>query len=186
MPLTLITTPGAADANSYADLDEAAAYNESRLYADAWADFDNKEAALIMATRLLDGLVIWTGAAASATQSLCWPRSGMLSRNGFAIPNDEIPTELKEACAEYARQLTVKDFSADDDVIVSGIQSLRAGSVSLSFKDRSADAQKLIGLYPDVTSLRNIPDAVIYLLVPSWYTRAVQEGSVPSFFKVIG
>lgn len=170
---TLITTPGAANANSYATVAEADTYHEGRLHDEAWDDVDDKEAALIWAATLLDGWMVWTGSATfPATQALTWPRTGMLNRNGFAIGSTVIPNELKNAQSELARQLALSDLTANDDVVNKNITSLRAGSVALSFgqKDHSRD---YLGVWPDVSATigMGLPDAVRILLVPSWYTR---------------
>jgi hypothetical protein len=187
--LTLVATPGATDANSYATVDEADAYYESRLYADGWlASGVNKAAALVMATRLLDGFFTWTGDAATqrqssrlpkfafftwtgtpstAGQALCWPRTGMLSRNGGMIASGEVPNALKNATTELAGQLLLADRTVDNDIEAMGITSLKAGPVSLSFKD--------------LVENKVMPDAVLLLLVPSWYVKS----AVPPIFEVL-
>ncbi len=166
--MALVTTPGAADANSYATIAEADAYHTGHLYASGWnsAASGVKEAALVMATRLLDAMPgAWTGAASSEVQALGWPRTGMLSRNGFEIGSGIIPNNLKNAEAEFARQLIGSDLTESNSIVAQGITSLSAGPVSLSFAQsqeqylalRQKDAQNAI-----------IPDAVRMLLVPSW------------------
>jgi hypothetical protein len=168
---TLIATPGAVDANSYATVLEADTYHDSRLHATDWtgASVSTKTVALIMATRLLDALYDWTGAISSITQALLWPRVGMYRRTGasggwnpsigwygsaYAIPSDAIPVELKNATAEFARQLIVADRSLDNDVETQGIKGLRAGPVELQFKD---------GVEAKV-----VPDAVYLMLPAEW------------------
>jgi hypothetical protein len=79
----------------------------------------------------------------------------MLYKTGAMIPSGEVPQALKDATAEFARQLMVTDRTADNDVEAQGISSLSAGPVSLAFKDT---------IYPKV-----VPDAVMNLLVPTWY-----------------
>jgi hypothetical protein len=187
--ITLVATPGAADANSYATVEEADAYYDSRLYADGWlASGVNKAAALAMASRLLDGFFTWTGDAATqrqssrlpryafftwtgapstAEQALCWPRQGMYSRNGYLIASGEIPNALKNATAELAGQLLTADRTVDNDIEAMGITSLKAGPVSLSFKD--------------LVENKVMPDAVLLLLVPSWYVK----NAVPSLFEML-
>jgi hypothetical protein len=114
---TIIATPGAVDANSYETLVEAQAYFDAHLYASAWASADQatKEKALIMAARLLDAWFEWTGGASTSTQALGWPRTGMLSRNGYEIADDAIPQDLKNA--------------------QSGITEVKAGPVAVKFKE---------------------------------------------------
>jgi hypothetical protein len=169
---TLNATPGAEDANSYATVQEANAYHDSRLHSEDWtaADVGTKTVALIMATRLIDSLYDWTGDIASGQQALLWPRVGMSRRTGsgrsgwnpgagwyggaYPIASDVIPPELKNATAEFARQLIGEDRSADSDIETQGLKSLRAGPVSLEFKGDVA---------PKV-----VPDAVYHLIPEDW------------------
>ena len=160
--MPLVTTPGAADADSYASVVEMDDYHADHLYATAWTALTSGEkvAAGIMATRLLDAMPrAWTGSAVNSTQALGWPRSSMLSRNGFAISITAIPTPLKNAEAELARQLAEENLLETDTVVAKGILSLRAGPVALTFKETRDSDDALLAM---------IPDAVIALLVPSW------------------
>lgn len=193
MALTLIATPGASNANSFLTLAEAVAYYEGRLEVPEWEDADSQEALLVMATRLLVAsysplrkLVrvsppgqsyylirpTWTGAPTTTTQRLPWPRSGMYDRNGVAIADTVVPQDLKEATAELAGHLAKGDRSFDNDAAVQGISSVKAGSVSVSFRD-GADATKLI------------PDVVFDLLVPSWLTDEIIEQANKAEFDVV-
>ena len=115
-------TVGGANANSYLTLAEAQAYFDTRLPVAGWDDADDQNVLLIMATRTLDRLLTpyktlftmngrnyyrvrpqWTGAAATQTQRLAWPRTGMFDANGFAIASNVIPEDLKFATAEIRR-----------------------------------------------------------------------------------
>lgn len=169
MTLTLVTTPAAADANSYATLADGDAYHEGHLYSDLWtaAASGEKIAALVMATRLLDALPgAWTGAASTAEQALGWPRGSMLSRNGYSIPSGEIPAALKWAEVEYARQLLGSDLTETNTIQAQGITRLKAGSVELSFKDPMSEHDAAIPANRALAGM--VPDAVVMLLVPSW------------------
>lgn len=166
---TLVATSGSPIANSYTTLVEADAYHDARLASTDWTSGVSpatKTVALITATRLLDAMYVWSSYATyPLTQKLQWPRVGMLKRNGQDyVGNDEIPPELKDAVAEFARQLIVSDRSLDSDIEAQGITSIRAGSVALTFKDL---------VVPKV-----VPDAVINLLVPSWGFVKTQSASV--------
>lgn len=155
--MALDPTIGGAAADTYATLAEADAYMEARLHTTVWdaATDPNKEKALKMAARLLDVNVKWTGAAVDETQARVWPRSGMFTRNDFAIAEDAIPTDLKNAQIEFAQQLLSADRSLDSDIEVQGITKIKAGTVELGFRD-------------DVKA-KVVPDAVKNMLVPSWY-----------------
>lgn len=185
MPLTLVATPGAANANSYLTEAEADDYFEARLpLATPWDEADSKAALLVMATRTIDAMFrgtkilvqaygsieahylvrrTWTGAPALTTQRLAWPRSGMFDQNGNTIATSVIPEDLKFATAELAGQLGLGDRTLDNDVAVQGITSVKAGSVAVTFRDGSILSQVL-------------PQAVIDLILPSWYTEEQEEG----------
>jgi hypothetical protein len=194
MAATIVETPGSATANSYETVAEATAYFETRSpLATPWEDQDNQAALLIMGTRVLDAMFrgtkiyvqasgstpahylvrrAWTGAPATTTQRLAWPRTGMLDQNGNAIDSAVIPQDLKDALAELAGQLGLTDRTLDNDVAVQGITSVRAGSVSVSFRDGSILSQV-------------IPEAVLNLIPPSWYTEEQELGVSPFLLEVM-
>jgi hypothetical protein len=119
------------------------------------ATSDQKTAAILWATLLMDRLWYWYGYPTDAIQALLWPRGGMLERNGWEyVDIHTIPTELKQATSEFARQLLVSDRTGDSDVETQGITSVRAGSVAVTFKD-------------SVFS-KAVPDAVFNLIPANW------------------
>ncbi len=140
MPLILIAETGAgiAGANSYATVAEADSYHEGRLHASAWtaAIQATKEAALVMATRFLDGNVEWLGRRIDIDQALAWPRQGAIW-DGHAVPCDLLPRPVKNAASELARLLIGADLQADQDA--DNISSLNLGQSALvvEFKDSS-------------------------------------------------
>lgn len=184
MPIEIISTPGAANANSFASREEVNAYFAHRLPLDPpWVTTgDSAAVKIIMAARIIESyfsgkrtlirptkkgegepyFIIgpsWTGEIATSTQSLSWGRIGMFDHLGRVIATGVIPSRLKEAQAELAGQLGIDDRTLDNDIIASGISSIKASSVEIKFRDGfSAD------------SLNLLPTAVIDLLVPSWYT----------------
>lgn len=184
MSVIIVATPGVANANSYETLVEAQAYFDARLVMAGWDDADDQSVLLVMATRILNayatgGRILvtpsngnpyyklrrqWSGTPATTTQALAWPRNGMFDANGNAIPNTVIPQALKDAESEMAGQLGTGDRTLDNDVIVQGLTSVRAGSVALSFKD--------------YIETRVLPDAVWLLMPSSWF---VDESIVPAW-----
>lgn len=172
MPADLIVTPGGPDTNSYADLAEADDYNSSRPFADSWASLtpEVKTSALLYAALLLDSTFLWTGNAATPEQQLCWPRVGMVTRNGFPIDPTTIPRELKMSQSEYARQLSVTDLTATNDALVQGISMVRAGSVMTSFSKTYTQSEMVALMNTNYAYLsKNVPDAARIILPPSWY-----------------
>ena len=114
---TIIATPGAANANSYATLVEADTYHTTRGHNSQWisASDETKETNLIWATRTLDANMEWYGQATNSTQALNWPRYGTADQNGYSIDQDVIPQALKDAQAELAFLLIVDDRTIADD-----------------------------------------------------------------------
>lgn len=171
--MALDATPGGANANSYLTVAEANAYMESRLFTTGWpatdagADLDTKERALKWATRTIDANVCFVGAASTSTQALKWPRTGMLDKNGFAIPSDVVPQDLKNATAELALRLIRSDLTLGSEVGVQGITKIKAGPVELQFKDE--------------ITLEAVPDGVTTLMVPSWLCETVTAGQTGGF-----
>lgn len=193
MPIEVIATTNAADANSFITLAEYAYYWERRLPLDPVTTLTGDVAArnVIMATRVLSMMVTakkvirwdqngdpyyytsraWTGEISTSTQALPWGRTGMYDRLGRAIASNVIPQELKDATSELAGQLELSDRTLDSDIIVQGITSVKAGSVALTFKENIA-AQVL-------------PDAVINLMPNSWFTdELIDYGIRESFLEV--
>jgi hypothetical protein len=168
MPVTtLVTTAGAANANAYCDIAFADQYHLNRPPAGTtWttALTDQKTAAILWATILLDRLWDWTGFVVDTTQVLLWPRQGMLMRTLVAyVPNDIIPIEIQQACAEYARQLLVSDLAGNNDIETLGLTSLRAGPVSFTFNG---------------TVAKPVPDTVYNLIPPTWGVVRSRVGGV--------
>ncbi len=155
----LVTTPGAANANAYVSLGVAEQYHSDRPAAGTtWAEASDEEktAAILWATKLLDSLIDWNGYVVDDVQALLWPRVGMTYPSGYFVPQDVIPIQLQHATAEYARQLLVSDRVADSGIETQGITSIKAGPVSLTFKDSVA--------------AKVVPDAVFHLIPRDWGT----------------
>ena len=133
MALTLIKEDGTGkvDANSYASAADGDAYHDGHLYASAWtaATTPNKEKALVMATRLIDGESQFNGFKLSDAQALQWPRDrcpdpdrsgnsivpGILSGSfglGTYVPSDIVPRAIISATCEMARELLITDRTA--------------------------------------------------------------------------
>lgn len=119
--MTLTATPGAADADSYADMTYLDAYHADRGYA-AWAAATEtaREQAARRATAWIDGRygARFPGARTNGRdQALEWPRASAADRNGALIPDDEIPAEVKRALAEAALREVETAGSLSPDII---------------------------------------------------------------------
>lgn len=192
-PPPINANPGDPAANAYVTQAQCDTYQSSRLFNDTWnnAASDDQIRAIEDATRRIDASFEWTGGAASITQRLCWPRTGMRNRNHVAIDPGTIPPELMDATCEMARQLLAADRFADNDAAKLGILNVRAGSVGVQFKNfeagnnvdtRNQDIRRYSKDLEYVT--KGIPDAVRNLLVKGWYRENVL--SQPLIFEAGG
>ena len=129
MGLTLIKEDGTArsDANAYANAADGDAYHDGHLYATDWAlaSVGKKEAALVMATRLIDAQYQFGGSRASETQALQWPRVNCLDPDKAAtgvplslwladtfVASNVVPKAVRDATCEMARELLIADRTA--------------------------------------------------------------------------
>lgn len=135
MALILDATVGGESANSYCTRAEGTTYHEAHLYATAWtgATDANKDAALVWATRMLDEQIEWAGEKTTVEQALRWPRGGAYDRDGCGIEDDVIPTFLKNATAELARYLLEGNRPGTLDSSMSGVESVKVGTVEVKF-----------------------------------------------------
>jgi len=155
----IVATAKSTTANSYCTLAEADQYHDNRpAVSTTWADAseNNKIRALLWATQLMESLFTWTGYATTTTQALGWPRTGLLERIDVVLDSDVVPSEVKNAEAEFARQLLVANRGQDNEIESQGITSIKAGSVFLQFT--AAQYNKVV---PDV----------VYLMIPQeWFS----------------
>lgn len=129
MALVLIKEDGTGrvDANSYAAAADGDAFYDGHLYASAWtaATTGNKEKALVMATRLIDAEYQFNGFKANDGQALQWPRVRCPDPDrtdrvffplaisfGLYLDSDKVPSALRDATIEMARELLVLDRTA--------------------------------------------------------------------------
>ena len=123
MALTLIKEDGTGriDANSYASATDGDAYHAGHLYATSWtgATADNKAAALVMASRVIDAEFQFNGVKTSAAQALQWPRSDCRDPDAVAtsaaagvVASNVVPKGVTDATCELARELLLLDRTA--------------------------------------------------------------------------
>jgi hypothetical protein len=146
--MALILTPedgtGLAGANSYASLADLVAYLEAHLYPGtaATAVQGRREAALVMATRVINSQLEFDGTPYSAEQGTEWPRAGR------ELPW-VVPQRLKDATCELAIDLMNQNRLAEPDQ--QGIASLGLGQGAIDLKFDAADSKKpLPGLVRDL------------------------------------
>jgi hypothetical protein len=130
--MALDATPNGSSADSYVSVSDADAYHATHLYSTDWtsATTANKEIALKMATRILDEKVDWTGTKGTSAQALAWGRVGVTD-DGYSVSSTIVPQPIKNATAEFARNLISNDLTGDAQG--KGLTSLEVGSIKLNF-----------------------------------------------------
>ena len=149
MPVTLVATAGGATSNSYCTIAEATVYHGKRFLNTAWTDADKKdcEKVLMWSTRLMDQLN-WRGQKTDQNQALRWPRVGCADREGFPTSYTDIPTVIKDACAEWAFYLLTEDRTLDEG----GLVEIKGGVGPIK--------------NPDMYIRKSMPDGVREMLAP--------------------
>lgn len=122
-------TIGGTASSSYLSEEDALSYFATRLHSTLWEDFEDKQSALITATRLLDQWVKWQGYKNDENQALDWPRQDVVDENDFWIPSDIIPVKVKNACCELAYSMLAEDRTAENDM--KGFKEIKVGSLKL-------------------------------------------------------
>ena len=127
MSLTLTKEDGTGktDANTYADVADGNSFHDGHLYATAWtgATDDQKSAALVMASRLVDAEFQFNGVQTTNAQALSWPRyrcpdpdrDGRLLLGDNSVPENIVPKNVIAATCELARELLIADRTASPD-----------------------------------------------------------------------
>lgn len=187
------TTPDAIainkTANTYTSLVEADEYHEIHLYGDEWSIIDgvnvesaSKEKALLMATRILNEKITWVGVRSTPSQSLAWGRqhnltsSTLLTVDGRAFENDEVPMAIKNATSEFARHLLKNDLTeVSDDP--SSLSKIKVEGIELSYnkQETGEEAVNDNGVIP----------LIVQEMLMKWGTITVRKSSTVSFINLI-
>jgi hypothetical protein len=137
---------GRADANAYADVADGDAYHAGHLYATAWtgATAEQKTAALVMASRLIDSEFQFYGTRVMPAQALQWPRARCPDPDSPSVPMtplmpipsnyvryDTVPKAVADATCEVARAMLIEDRTANP--LGEGLKFTGLGASQTSF-----------------------------------------------------
>jgi len=159
MALVVEDGSGVTGANAYVSVQEADDYYAIHLYGTTWTSASmttaRKEAAIVMATRMIDASFSFKGNQYSVSQALKWPRYGVRLPSDPAagqayqpdaenqspdyyntLPSNMIPQALKNAVMELCRFLLAKDRSTDQDK--SNIKRQKVDVIEREFFEGSA------------------------------------------------
>ena len=152
MPFTVEDGTGLSNANSYLAVADADSYFADRGNED-WAAQDTtaKEQALVRATFAINAWLRgkWRGAKFTATQSLAWPRSGVVDEDGYELATDAVPQPVKDATAEVALIELTERFLQTSVDRSNMVASQSVGPISVTYR---GDAPS-IKYYPHVMAI---------------------------------
>lgn len=114
MALVVEDGTGKVDSDAYVTIAAADTYWTNRGIT-AWAvDDEAKEIAIRKATDYLEQRYrsLWVGQRATLEQALSWPRLGVVV-DGFDVPANMIPTEVRRATIELAYRAVTADLFPD-------------------------------------------------------------------------
>lgn len=122
MAFTVETGAGLAAANAYVSVADADAYFADRGDPTAWSGATDpaKQAAIVKATDYIEKRFghRFVGTKGSSTQALSWPRDNAYDRDGFLLADDEVPTKVANATAEYALRAIAATLMPDPTINV--------------------------------------------------------------------
>ena len=143
---------GLATAESYISVADASTYFTARGNT-TWDALDEgeataaREAALRLATDYMTAVYRerWEGVRYTEDQVLCWPRAGVV-RDSWSVDIDEIPVEIKHACAELALKSASDDLQAD---LTQSVVREKVGVIEVEYNKNSPQAKR----YPAIDSM---------------------------------
>jgi len=153
MALIVEDGSGLAAAESYISEVEADAYHEKRGNT-AWDTVTDKEAVLRKATdyMLQNYRMSWKGVRMNGVQALDWPRgyvyresflNGASSSFPYLVPDNIVPVEVKNACAELALRAATADLNPD---LSKDIVSQTVGPISTTYAANSPQQKRYRGI----------------------------------------
>lgn len=176
MPLTLIATSGAADANAYATVAEATTYADYRVGGAAFIALtsDQKIQALVTATRDIDTLEDdpgFTGDRFFAVQALAWPRDEAALPRNLVRANIELAMSYAPA---FAAGSTTDVLNADPGN--GNIQEETVGPITTVYFAPGSTAATAFERFPAIVQ-RLLYSLVIHPASSSWGSAVVSRGS---------
>jgi hypothetical protein len=129
--MTLIVEDGSGMSNADALISVAFAdtYHADRGNSAWTGDATVKEPAIRRATSYISTAYTWQGwKRMGRPQSLAWPRTGVIDREGWGVAFDSVPIEIQRATAEVAlRELVTPGIMDPDYYAADQVKSRKAG-----------------------------------------------------------
>lgn len=136
--LTLVDSPGDPSANSYVSLAFCDQHMSESVGRSSWLTTDDevRKAAIIEATRTIDGMFTWFRISTTPTQALDWPQDGQYDKFNRVIPDDVIPVQLKRTTCELA--YAIKQYGSTTEAS-SKVDKVKVGPITLDLDQASSE-----------------------------------------------
>lgn len=148
MALVVEDGTGLANAESYISVADADTRHSTNLGNSAWTGSTTvKEQALRKATEYLEQRyrTRWKGQRLNSTQALSWPRA-WVEVDGWYIDSDEVPTPVKNACADLALKSLSETLNEDQE---RGVAREKVGPIETEYDPYSPQAKR----YPAIDGM---------------------------------
>ena len=134
--LTIVDSPGDPSANSYVSLAFCDKLMTESVGRSDWAATDEevRKAAIIEATRTIDGMFTWFRISTTEFQALDWPQDGQYDKFNRSIPDDVIPLQLKFVTCELA--YAIKQYGSTAKV-GSNVDMIKVGPITVDLDTAS-------------------------------------------------
>ena len=143
---------GLAAATAYVSVSYADAYHA--LSGAAWTGEESaKQQAIVKATRFIDRRFFgrFRGVQRSGSQALAFPRVGIYDEAGRL--RDEMPRQIKEACAEYALRALSGEILPDPEHDAAGVVRSRTEQVGPISESVEYERTRAAPSYPEADAL---------------------------------
>lgn len=138
---TVETGVGVAGANSYVSVAFADDYFAvDPVFLATWTALTlaNKQIYLAWSTRIVDQKVRWRGEKTKEANALRWPRTGVYDRDGILIPDNVIPTQLKELVCEFLKFLQKADPTTAQEIL--NIKREKLDVLEIEYQDQTSQS----------------------------------------------
>lgn len=145
MAVTLIVEDGTgkSDANAIVSLVELKAHFDGRGV--SYSDYtdDQLNGAIVRASAFLASAYQWQGIKVNQrAQTMPFPRTGVFDREGWNVLQDEIPREVKAACAEIAIYEAANPGGMNPNVVLAEkVTSEQVGPIKVEYANAFLSAE---------------------------------------------
>jgi hypothetical protein len=145
MAVTLIVEDGTgkSNANAIVSLDAVKEYWDGRGVSYAEYSDDQLNGAIVRASAFLASAYQWQGIKVNQrAQTMPFPRTGVFDREGWNILQDEIPREVKAACAEIALYEAANPGGMNPNVVLAEkVTSEQVGPIKVEYANAFMSAE---------------------------------------------